>query len=199
MVGFIIGLIIGIIIFILQNFKPTSGGFRICFLLFTVAFLWGMSKVNLGYWNILLLPTGMMILCFITAVLFPYRGISAKQEYDAVNGRDYYNEIQDGETIGIINAPGFKQTYDRIISGLIFEMVRNQDQYQKIISLLYSKNFYPISEHTKGEILEHIATSLKPSTFPLREEDIKQVFNAYVSVMSIHDEATRAIQKAKAK
>ena len=58
MIGYIIGLVLGILVFLFQNFKPTSYGFRVLFLLLTIAFLWGVSYAHLGYWLILVMPIG---------------------------------------------------------------------------------------------------------------------------------------------
>ena len=87
MVGYIIGIILGVIIFLLQNFKPTSIGFRIAFFILTIAFIWGISYAQLGYWNILVIPLGIMVLCFIAALCFPYGGNSAKNEYMYINNQ----------------------------------------------------------------------------------------------------------------
>lgn len=204
MTGYIIGLVLGIIVFLLQNFKPTSLWFRVSFLILTIAFLWGISYTHLGYWNILIIPLGELVLCFIAAFCFPYRSNSAIMEYTTINGRNYYAELRDGDKIGRIDAPGFKQTYDRIIAGVLTKIVSKQDDFQKLGNLLYSKNFYPISEHTKAEVLLHIFSAItevaNASTdgrnIQVRARDsIESLFNAYVSVMSIHEEATRRIDE----
>ena len=62
MTGYIIGVILGVIVFLLQNFKPTSFGFRIMFLLTSIALFVGMYFTNLGYWNIFIIPIGEIIL-----------------------------------------------------------------------------------------------------------------------------------------
>lgn len=201
MAGYIIGLVLGIVIFILQFFKPSSGAFRATALLSTVAFMWIMGKTHLGYWNILIIPIGVVLICFIAAVFFPYRGKSATYEYDSINGKDYYDEIGEHDKIGLVNAPGFKQTYDRIMSGLLFEVAHSKAEFQDLQRLLYSKNFYPISQHTKVEVLEHIVTAIQTaipaSANSLQEEYVKRVFNTYVAIMSIHEDTTRAIEELK--
>lgn len=203
MTGYIIGLIIGVLIFISQNMKPTSLWFRISFMLFTVAFLWGISYLHAGYWNMLIIPIGVIVLCFIAAMCFPYGAASAQSEYMAVNGRNYYAELKDEDKIGKINAPYFKQTYDRIISGILFNIVNSQDELQRFGNLLYSKNFYPISTHTKKEIMQHINSVINEASRMSKygksiekkaKSNIEILFNAYVSVMSIHEEATDAIE-----
>lgn len=203
MSGYIIGLILGLVIFILQNLKPTSLWFRISFLILTFAFLWGISYAHMGYWNILIIPIGVSILCFIATFCFPYGLTSAKNEYMAVNGRNYYTELHDEDKIGRIDAPGFKQTYDRIIGGVLTQIVSTQDDFQKLGNLLYSKNFYPISTHTKAEVLHHInlaittvvSTSIEGENIKSRaRKNIELLFNTYVSVMSLHEEATRQIK-----
>ena len=200
MIGYIIGTVIGAIVFLMQNFKPTSLGFRIMFLIVSIAFIWGIFYAHLAYWNILVIPIGLMLLCFVSALCFPYRGSSAAMEYESVNGENYYAELQDIDTIGRINPSGFKQTYDRIMSGILFEIVNNQKDLQKLGNLLYSKNFYPISTHTKREVLQHINSCIEQMADSSRYGDtirtkandrIELLFNTYVSVMAIHEEATR--------
>ena len=200
MAGYIIGLVLGIIVFLLQNFKPTSNGFRILFLALTIAFFVVIEKAHLGYWNLLVIPIGIMVLCFVAAFIFPYHGPSAKNEYDSLNGRNYYDEIRDGDRIGRLKVPGFKQTYDRIMEGLLWDLVSSQSDLQRLMRSLYSKNFYPISEHTKNEIIQHITSSLNsvlpPSVITaLGKDQFKRIFNTYVAVMSIHEDATRAIEE----
>lgn len=203
MTGYIIGLLIGVLIFLAQNLKPASVWFRISFLLFTAVFLWGISYIHAGYWNILIIPIGVIVLCFIAAMSFPYSAVSAQSEYMAVNGRNYYAELKDEDKIGKINAPGFKQTYDRIISGILSNIVNGQDELQRFGNLLYSKNFYPISTHTKKEIMQHINSVIDEASHMSKygksidrkaKSSIEILFNAYVSVMSIHEEATNAIE-----
>ena len=204
MTGYIIGLVLGIIVFLLQNFKPTSLWFRVSFLILSIVFLWGISYAHLGYWNILIIPLGELVLCFIAALCFPFSSSTAIMEYMTTNGRNYFVELNDGDRIGRINAPGFKQTYDRIIAGLLTKIVSNQDDFQKLGNLLYSKNFYPISSHTKAEVMQHIVsaitevaeTSTDGRNIQISARDnIEHLFNAYVSVMSIHEEATRQIDE----
>lgn len=204
MAGYVIGLVLGVIIFLLQNFKPTSIWFRISFLILTIAFLWGISYAHMGYWNILLIPVGVFVLCFICAFCFPYSSKSAINEYMVVNGRNYYAELHDDDRIGRIDPPGLKQTYDRIMAGIVSKIVTNKSDFQRFGSLIYSKNFYPISEHTKAEIMNHIngvvddVAELSDEGLSIRlkaESCIEQLFNTYVSVMSIHEEATRRIEK----
>lgn len=206
MAGYIIGLILGVLIFVLQNLKPTSSWFRVLYLILTVAFLWGISYANAGYWNILIIPLGEIVLCLIAAIVFPYSGKSASNEYLAINGRNYYEELNDNDKIGRIEAPGVKQTYDRIIVGIIGQITNNKDDLIRFGNLLYSKNFYPISKHTKKEIVLHIhsvieevSKSSKNSVMFMQKAmgSIEQLFNAYVSVMSIHEEATRNIEDIK--
>ena len=73
-------------------------------------------------------------------------------------------------------------------------------------NLIYSKNFYPISTHTKEEILQHINNCIEKTANSSRQgntikinadNNIEHLFNAYVSVMSIHEEATRNIEELK--
>lgn len=203
MTGYIIGLVLGIIVFLLQNLKPTSFWFRILFLILTIAFFWAISYAHAVFWNILIIPIGVLVLCFVAAFCFPYGSSSARNEYMAVNGRNYYLELQDDDNIGRIDAPGFKQTYDRIIAGVLTQIVRTQDDFQRFGNLLYSKNFYPISIHTKEEVMRHInsvITEMSNSSKDGRnirikaENNIETLFNTYVSVMSIHEEATRRIK-----
>lgn len=200
MAGYIIGLVIGVIIFLLQNFKPTSNSFRVLFLILTIAFIWGISYANLGYWNIAVIPIGVIFLCFIAAFIFPYGAQSAKTEYDAINGRNYFAEMNENDKIGRIYPPMFKQTYDRIMSGILSHIVSSQSELQELGNLLYSKNFYPISSHTKKEVLQHIRQSIETvasfsphgkSIQIKAEQNIEHIFNTFVSVMAIHEEATR--------
>lgn len=206
MTGYIIGLVLGLVIFVLQNLKPTSLWFRVSFLILTIAFLWGISYAHMGYWNILIIPVGVLALCFIAALCFPYGSSSARNEYKTVNGRNYYAELHDEDKIGRIDAPGFKQTYDRIIGGILTQIVSTQDDFQKLGNKLYSKNFYPISTHTKAEVLHHIkssisevsSTSMAGKTIQGRaRNNLELLFNAYVSVMSIHEEATKLIEELR--
>lgn len=200
MIGYIIATVLGVIVFLWQNFKPTSFSFRIMFLLVTIAFIWGIYYAHLGYWNILVVPVGEVFLCFISAFCFPYNGNSAYMEYCSVNGEDYYAKLHDDDKIGRIDPRGFKQTYDRIMSGILFEIVKNQNDVQEFGNLLYSKNFYPISTHTKEEILQHINTCIEAMATKSRygnsirdkaNKKIGLLFNTYVSVMAIHEEVTR--------
>lgn len=204
MTGYIIGTVLGVIIFLLQNFKPTSLGFRIAFLFLSIAFIWGISYAQLGYWNILVIPVGIMVLCFLAALCFPYGGNSAKNEYMAINGKNYYRELQNGDLIGQIEVPGFKQTYDRILSGILFQIVSSEEDFQSLGKALNSKNFYPISTHTKDEIVQHIRWAIEvvansssngSSIRSKAEDNLESIFNAYVSVMSIHEEATRNLEQ----
>lgn len=206
MVGYIIGIVLGVIIFLLQNFKPTSIGFRIAFLILTIAFIWGISYAQLGYWNIVVIPVGVLILCFLAAFCFPYKGSSAINEYMAINGQNFYKELQNSDQIGQINVPGFKQTYDRILGGIISQIVTSKKDFDSFGKALYSKNFYPISIHTKDEIIQHIRWAIEEvansstdgnSIRSKAEDNIESLFNAFVSVMSIHEEATRNLEQLK--
>ena len=207
MTGYIIGLILGIIVIIWQNLKPTSAGFRYMFLIVSAALMWGIYYAHIGWWNVLVIPLGVNILCFISAFCFPYKGISARQEYMHANGRNYYAELKDDDQIGEIHAPAFKQTYDRIMEGIITEVVITPDDLKKLLNLLYSKNFYPISIHTKQEIMQHINNAVYKvaresrfgDTIPMKaKENIELIFNTYVSVMSIHEDATKRIEELRA-
>jgi len=204
MTGYIIGVVIGIIIFLLQNLKPTSIGFRILFLLLSIAFIWGIFYAHLGYWNILIIPIGEIALCFISAVCFPYGGKAATIEYEAINGENYYANLRDDDKIGNIQPPGFKQTYDRIMEGIIFKIVSTQNEFQYFRNLIYSKNFYPISIHTKAEVVQHLHSciekaansSINGNTIRTKaNERIELLFNTFVSLMSIHEEATRNLEE----
>ena len=206
MVGYIIGIVLGVIIFLLHNFKPTSIGFRIAFLILTIAFIWGISYAQLGYWNIVVIPVGVLILCFLAAFCFPYKGSSAINEYMAINGQNFYKELQNSDQIGQINVPGFKQTYDRILGGIISQIVTSKKDFDSFGKALYSKNFYPISIHTKDEIIQHIRWAIEEvansstdgnSIRSKAEDNIESLFNAFVSVMSIHEEATRNLEQLK--
>lgn len=206
MIGYIIGLVLGILVFLFQNFKPTSFGFRILFLLLTIAFLWGISYAHLGYWQILVMPIGETVLCLISAICFPYGGTSAQNGYEVINGRNYYAELRYDEKIGKISAPGFKQTYDRIISGILFKIVDSQEDLVRFGNLLYSKNFYPISIHTKNDVMDHINMVINETSRLSKNGDaiqkkarscIELLFNAYVSVMSLHEEATDRINELR--
>lgn len=203
---YIIGLVLGVIIFVMQNLKPTSLWFRIMFLILTVAFLWGISYADMGFWYILIIPIGVLVLCLISAMCFPYKGTSAISEYNAVNGRNYYVELNDNDKIGRIDAPGFKQTYDRIIVGILSEIASSKDDLKRLGNLLYSKNFFPISCHTKKEIAQHINSVIEETAQSSNDGDsirekarnrFEFIFNAYVSVMSIHEESTRQINNSK--
>lgn len=206
MIGYIIGLILGVVIFVLQNLKPTSSWFRISFLVMTIAFLWCISYAHLGYWNIFIIPVGVSVLCFISALCFPYGSSSAHTEYMTVNGRNYFAELCDDDKIGRIDAPGFKQTYDRIIGGVLTQIVCTQDDFQKLGNKLYSKNFYPISIHTKAEVMKHLNSAIEEVALASKygksiqmkaEKNLELLFNAYISVMSIHEEATRRIEELR--
>lgn len=206
MAGYFIGLVIGVVIFLLQNFKPTSNSFRVLFLILTIAFIWGISYANLSYWNIAVIPLGVIILCFISAFIFPYGANAAKTEYETINGQNYFAELNDNDIIGRINPPMFKQTYDRIMSGILSHIVSSQSEFKELGYLLYSKNFYPISCHTKAEVMHHIRQSIETIANSSRhgnsirikaEKNIEHIFNTFVSVMSIHEEATREINEIK--
>ena len=208
MTGYIIGLLLGIIVFLWQNFKPTSVGFRYMYIIVSVAFMWGIYYAHLGWWNVLIIPIGMLVLCFISAFCFPYMINSARTEYSYVNGHNYYIELKDTDYIGKIDCPGFKQTYDRIMGGIIVDTVMTQDDSERLWNLLYSKNFYPISEHTKQEIMQHITSSIETVAVASKHRDvirknaqknIELFFNTFVSVMSIHEEATRNLEEIRAK
>ena len=160
MAGYIIGLVLGILVFLWQNMKPTSVGFRYMFFVVSVAYMWGIYYAHIGWGNVIVIPLGIMILCFFSAFCFPYMGSSAYAEYMHVNGCDYYAGIKDTDFIGEIHAPGFKQTYDRIMEGIITEVVLSKNDSLKLLNLLYSKNFYPISLHTKNEVVHHIHSAI---------------------------------------
>lgn len=203
MTGYIIGLVLGIIVFLMQNFKPTSVSFRILFLLLTIAFLWGISYAHAGYWNIFIIPLGVLVLCFIAALCFPYGLKSAQNEYMFTNGRNYYAELRNEDIIGRIDAPGFRQTYDRIIGSILTQITGNQDDFQRFCKLLFSENFYPISCHTKDEVMHHIKSVIEEVSISSKNgrairkranNSIELLFNTYVSVMSIHEEATRDLE-----
>lgn len=165
-----------------------------------------MSLVDAGLWHLLVMPLGEFAVCFISAILFPYNSFSAKTEYESVNGRDYYSELKDSDLIGRIKAPGFKQTYDRIIEGILFDLVTSGDELNRFGAKIYSKNFYPISSHTKSEVLAHLIDAIDEMSYnsaygyslnKRANKNIKLLFNSYVSVMSIHEEATRRIEQLK--
>ena len=206
MTGYIIGLVLGVVIFVLQNLKPTSSWFRISFLVMTIAFLWCISYAHLGYWNIFIIPVGVSVLCFISALCFPYGISSAYNEYMTVNGRNYFAELCDDDKIGRIDAPGFKQTYNRIIGGVLTQIVSTQDDFQKLGIKLYTKNFYPLSIHSKAEVMKHINSAIEEVALASKygrnirlkaKKNLELLFNAYISVMSIHEEATRRIEELR--
>lgn len=145
----------------MQNFKLTSFSFRVLFLILTVAFMWGISYANLNYWNIVIIPIGVTVLCFISAFIFPYGAKSAITEYETLKGRNYFAELKDNDKIGKIEPPMFKQTYDRILAGILTQIVSSQSELQELGNLLYSEKFYPISSHTKIEVLQHIRQSIE--------------------------------------
>lgn len=204
MIGYIIGTIAGAIVFFLQNMKPTSFWFRICYLTLTVSFIWGMSYVDAGFWHLLFIPLGEILLCLISAICFPYSSTSARSEYMSVNGKDYYSDLKDSDKIGRIDVPGLKQTYDRIISGILSDLVTNQSDFQILGRKIYSKTFYPISSHTKAEVMSHLCYAIEEISSSSKngkrirnraQSSIGLLFNSYVSVMAIHEEATRRIEK----
>lgn len=208
MIGYIIGLVLGVVIFLLQNLKLTTVGFRLMFLITSIAFIWGIFYAHLGYWNVLLIPIGEVFLCFISAVCFPlysaYGPVDPLMEYETINGDNYFAQLNDKDKIGRIDAPGLKQTYDKIMGGIISQIVSNQKDLQYFGNLLYSKNFYPISIHTKEEVLQHINacidkvanSSTNGDSIKIKaNKKIEQLFNTYVSVMSIHEEATKNIEE----
>lgn len=203
MTGYIIGVVIGVLIFLGQNFKPTSAGFRLLFFLVSIAFILGMFYAHLGYWNIVVIPLGEVILCFLSAFCFPYTGNAAILEYTAINGENYYAKLHNNDIIGRIQPHGFKQTYDRIMVGLLTQITSNQDDLQKLRNFIYSNNFYPISVHTKEEVLQHINSCIEKVAISSRYGDtlkvnanklLEQLFNTFVSVMSIHEEAARNLE-----
>lgn len=204
MIGYIIGLLLGVVVLVLQNLKPTSVGFRVMSLILSVVLIWGIYYAHLNYWNLPVIPIGIIVACFISAFCFPYRGISAYEEYMHTNGRNYYAELKDNDAIGEVECYGFKQTYDRIMGGIITDIVTTQDEFQKLGDLLYSKNFYPISTHTKHEVMQHITSAIEKVSIASKHEDsirrkandnIELLFNTYVSVMSIHEEATKRLEE----
>lgn len=206
MAGYIIGLVLGLTVFLFQNFKPTSLGFRIMFLLTSFVYLWFMYKAQIGFWNIFIIPFGEMILCFCSAYVYPYGGKAASMEYESLNGQNYFAILQFDDKIGRINPRGLKQSYDRIMGGLLSDIANNKKELLILNSLLYSKNFYPISIHTKMEILQHIydcidkmaKISSHGDVIRIKaSEKIELLFNTYVSVMAIHEEATRNIEELK--
>lgn len=205
MVGYIVGVVLGVIIFLLQNFKPTSVGFRIMYLLTTIAFLFGFWFLKLGGWNILVLPVGEMFLAFISAAFFPYSLYSATSEYQFTSSHDYYKELELNDKIGRIKPDGFKQTYDRILDGIITSVVNSKSDFLKFKGELYSNNFYPISEHTKDEIMQHIRKAITNTGWESKDNKFiekatrqtSNLFNAFVSLMAIHEEATREIERLK--
>lgn len=152
-----------------------------------------------------LIVVGVFFLSFFTYGYYSPRESSAAQnEYLAVNGRNYYLELHDEDMIGRIDAPGFKQTYDRIIAGVLTQIVRTKNDFQRFGSLLYSKNFYPLSNHTKNDVMQHINSVIAEVSRTskdgnnIREKatsNLELLFNTYVSVMSIHEEATREIEE----
>lgn len=131
-------------------------------------------------------------------------GTETQNEYAAVNGNNYYDVFRDDDTIGRIDPPGFKQTYDRIIVGILTNITSNQADLHNFGNMLYSNNFYPISQHTKKEILQHInsvvahVASISNDCNNIRlkaKPYIEPLFNAFISVMAIHEEATRRIEE----
>ena len=206
MTGYIIGIVLGVVIFLLQNLKPTSSWFRISSFVMTITFLWCISYAHLGYWNIFIIPVGVSVLCFISALCFPYGISSAYNEYMTVNGRNYFAELCDDDKIGRTDAPGFKQTYDRIIGGVLTQIVCTQEDFQKLGNKLYRKNFYPISIHSKAEVRTHLYSAIEEVALASKhgksiqmkaEKNFELLFNAYISVMSIHEEATRRIEELR--
>ena len=207
MAGYIIGLILGILVLLWQNLKPTSVGFRVMFLIVSVGFMWSIYYAHIGWGNLIAIPLGVNILCFISAFCFPYKGIAAQKEYMYINGCNYYTELKDDDLIGEIQCPGLKQTYDRIMEGIISDVVITPDDLNKLMNLLYSKNFYPISTHTKQEVMQHINYAVQKVAIESRhgdtilmyaEDNIALIFNTYISVMSIHEEATKRIEELRA-
>lgn len=202
MIGYIIGLGLGVLVFFIQYLKPTSLWFRISFPILTIAFFGSISYMQAGFWNILIIPIGVLVLCFLTALCFPYCATDARREYMIINGKNYYAELQNGDKIGRINAPGLKQTYDRIIAGVLTQITSTPNDFKMFSNLLYSNNFYPLSNHTKDDVIQHIESvitivsdlSNNDKTIQMKsEKNFDLLFNSFVSVMSIHEEATRRI------
>ena len=204
--GYVIGLILGIAVFIFQNFKPTSILFRVSFFVLSVVFFWSISFADVGFWNVFLIPFGESLLCFISAMIFPYSSSSARIEYMHVNGRDYYSELDKHERIGNLEVGAFKQTYERIIKGILLDIATTKDEFRRLKFMIYSNNFYPISLHTKSEVIAHLSNAIEYTSLTSNfGEQIKRkanknfdlLFNAFVSLMSIHEEATKAIEKLR--
>lgn len=143
MIGYVFGTIIGILVYIYQNFKPTSGWFRICYLLFSIAFLIGMYFAGMGYWNILVIPLGELILAFVAAFIFPCamyapdvvpKGfMDSKQSRPAIK---YMNEYFDAFSLTLENMPNSSFIDESVFYSLIRSAIeknvgKNQEEFCK--------------------------------------------------------------------
>lgn len=202
-VSHIIGSVIGVLILLMQIAKPVSNKFRLLSIILAVISIYYTSTLDIHIWNSILTPFLVLVSCFISAIVFPYTASNSYNDYNSINGEDYYDNLSMNDKIGMVNVPGIKQTYIRILDGIITSSCNTIKEYKTFKSCIMSKNLYPISEQTKAKVISHINESIKSACLnsnnytnlysKLKNKE-QEIFNVYVSIMRIHEDATNTLK-----
>lgn len=208
MVAIIIGSVISILILLVKqrgrNIKFRVLSFLICFIsCFTLLIL-----TNLEWWNVIVLPACTFVGIFISLIISP---LSVKEAFHSIPYKinDYYSELPNGEQIGTINYYyGFKQGYERFLKKILYAFTSSNEDTDRIMQNLYSNIYYPSSKILKETLVSHIHKSLDKvinesnylTQMKINNPNIyAHVFNLFICILQINEEATDNIKKLKEK
>lgn len=186
-----------------RSFKYKILLYSICIILCSIILI----TTKLGWWNIILLPLCTSMGIFISLLILPFTVKEAvevtKREAKCL---DIYSKLKDDDIIGKTEVFGIKQEYERDIQKLLYAITRSKKLTTQILVNLYTKIYYPISTITKKELKNHIIESINKvlignnifENFEKESGDIyKEIFNIYLSILQIHEEATDNIKRLK--
>ncbi|WP_346863935.1 hypothetical protein [uncultured Draconibacterium sp.] len=208
MTAIIISLVLSVLILLVKqrgrSIKFRILSFLICAIICTTLIL----LTDLGWWNVVVLPVCTFIGIFVSLIISP---LTVKEAYSGKSFKvnDYYNELPNGEQIGTINYYyGFKQGYERLLNKILYAFTSSNVDAQRIMQNLYSNIYYPSSKISKETLVNHIHTSLDDVIngsnyliqMKINNPNIYEyVFNLFICILQINEEATDNVKKLEEK